>query len=268
MREGSAAAGGPGGVGPRRDAAMLLAFVLSALTAHAATNTLGSLSSISLAPGVDPNTCSLIATVAGGSATVPLRLQFWDPFTVRYWLALDGNFSDTGAASDVIVGQPSNGSFSLAVHDKGSTVDVVQVPAGRVSVTFQKSPLLLSILVDGAVVVQESAPLSWNGISSWNTLARDAAALPAGLSKEWFFGGGMQNGHFSHRDQAIDIGVDYNWDKNGHPNSAPWYLSTAGYGVLRNTWVRFPALKPPPPGKANRARNKMRSKPEPKPYAF
>jgi len=175
--------------------------------------------------------------VAGGSATVPLRLQFWDPFTVRYWLALDGNFSDTGAASDVIVGQPSNGSFSLAVHDKGSTVDVVQVPAGRVSVTFQKSPLLLSILVDGAVVVQESAPLSWNGISSWNTLARDAAALPAGLSKEWFFGGGMQNGHFSHRDQAIDIGVDYNWDKNGHPNSAPWYLSTAGYGVLRNTWA-------------------------------
>jgi len=212
-----------------------LAIFLSLARALAgAASVLGSLSSISLS---GPSTCSLTATVAGSpSATVPLRLQFWGPFTVRYWLAVDGNFSDIGAAADVIVGPP-DASLALAIHDKGPTVDVVQVPAGRVSVTLQKSPLLLSILVDGAVVVQEAAPLSWNGFSSWSTLARDASAPPAGLTKEWFFGGGMQNGRFSHRDQAIDIAVDYNWDDGGHPNSVPWFVSTAGYGVLRNTWA-------------------------------
>ena len=175
-----------------------------------ATNTLGELSQISLS---SPSTCALTATVAGGASTVPLRLQFWDSSTVRYWLAIDGNFSDIGAAADVIVGAPA--AVSLAIQDKGATVDVVQVPGGRVSVTLQKSPLLLSILVDGAVVVQEASPLSWNAFSSWNTLARDAAALPAGLTKEWYFGGGMQNGRFYHRDQVIDIDVDYNWDDGG-----------------------------------------------------
>ena len=213
----------------------LLAFFCGISVAESAMS-LGSLSSIVLSPGDGPNTCALTATVAGGSSTVPLRLQFWDQFTVRYWLAVDGNFSDTGAASDVIVGLP-NASFSLSITDRGTSVDVVQVPAGRVSVTLQKSPLLLSILVDGAVVVQEAAPLAWNDFSSWNTLARDATALPAGLTREWFFGGGMQNGRFSHRDATITIGTDYNWDDGGHPNSAPWYVSTAGYGVLRNTWA-------------------------------
>ena len=29
----------------------------------------------------------------------------------------------------------------------------------------------------------------------------------------------------------------YNWANNGHPNSVPLYLSTAGYAVLRNTYV-------------------------------
>ena len=62
-------------------------------------------------------------------------------------------------------------------------------------------------------------------VTSWQTLARDAAAPAAaiaGLTKEHFFGGGMQNGRFAHRGAAIDIGVDYNWEDGGHPNAAPW----------------------------------------------
>ena len=47
----------------------------------------------------------------------------------------------------------------------------------------------------------------------------------------------MQNGRFSHRHKAIDIAVSYNWDDGGCPNSVPFYLSSAGYGVFRHTFA-------------------------------
>ena len=43
-----------------------------------------------------------------------------------------------------------------------------------------------------------------------------------------------------HRGQTIEIAVNYNWDDGGHPNSVPFYLSTAGYGVFRNTFAPGP----------------------------
>ena len=53
---------------------------------------------------------------------------------------------------------------------------------------------------------------------------------------EYYFGGGMQNGRFSHKGHRIRISTDYNWADGGNPNSAPFYMSSAGYGVYRNTW--------------------------------
>ncbi len=55
--------------------------------------------------------------------------------------------------------------------------------------------------------------------------------------KEYFYGGGMQNGRFSHRDKTILLRIDWNWEEGGAPNPAPFYMSTRGYGALRNTWA-------------------------------
>ena len=68
---------------------------------------------------------------------------------------------------------------------------------------------------------------TWDGLQTTQLLDRGPT--------EQFFGGGMQNGRFSHREQTIKVAVSYDWDDGGHPNSAPFYVSTAGYGVLRNT---------------------------------
>ena len=214
-------------------ACVLILLLLQLLPRGASAGALGNLGNVSCAGAL----CSLSA-LADGGAEVPLRLEFFAPHVVRWWLALDGNFSDNGFADDVIVGtlQP----VSLALRDAGAYFEVTQTqspaPTPSVVVRLAKSPLLLTILVDGQAVVQEAAPLAWNETSSWNTLARDASPFARGLSAEYFFGGGMQNGFWSHRDQSIAIGVDYNWDINGHPNSVPLYVSSAGYGVMRNTW--------------------------------
>jgi len=178
--------------------------------------------------------CSLTARASDGGV-VPLRLSFYTPSIVRWWLAIDGNFSDIGAAADLLVVPPQG--VACTALDQGEYYEVSQVPPSSVKVHVQKAPVLLTILVDGQVVVQESSPTSWNSTSTWQSLFRDVAPFPQNLTSEYFFGGGMQNGRFSHRDQRISIGVSYNWDDGGNPNSAPWFVSSAGYGLLRNTWA-------------------------------
>lgn len=210
-------------------AAALTAAALAAAAPAETPAVLGTVQSVTCAGA----TCSVVASASTGG-TVPLRLAFFAPAVVRWWLAVDGNFSDTGAADDVIVLNAS-AALTAAVADAGAYYQVT-APGSAVVARLTKAPALLSLLVGGVVVVQEAAPLAWNSTSSWQTLARDAPTTSP-LSLEYFFGGGMQNGRWAHRGEALTIGVDYNWDDGGHPNSAPWYASTAGYGVLRNTWA-------------------------------
>jgi alpha-glucosidase len=209
-----------------------LAFLLAAT---AAASSLTSLTSITCAQAQ----CDIVAGADSGGS-VPLRLYFHSATTVRWWLAIDGNFSDTGMGDKVIIGQPTAG-LEVQQHDAGAywELSLLAPPPSSPAVTvrLQKAPVLLTLLVGGAPVLQEAAPLSWNDTSSWQTLARDATPFPPGLTAEHFFGGGMQNGRFAHRDASIYVDVGYDWDDGGHPNPVPLFSSSAGYAVLRNTWA-------------------------------
>lgn len=208
--------------------------LLAACLATASASTLGDVRNISCAG----STCAITASVVGGGA-VPLRLQFYAPSIVRWWLAVDGNFSNTGAAADVIVGGAAP--VVAVLRDAGAYYEITQAAPATPAVIARvsKSPAQLTILVGGVVVAAEAAPLAWSAAdgTSTQTMARDVAPFPQGLSAEHFFGVGMQNGRFAHREETVFIGTDYDWDDGGHPNSAPWYVSSAGYGVLRNTWA-------------------------------
>ena len=57
-------------------------------------------------------------------------------------------------------------------------------------------------------------------------------------ANEYFYGGGMQNGYFSHKGTKIKISKETeNWDNGAVPNPVPFYMSTAGYGAFRNTFA-------------------------------
>ncbi|GBP16839.1 Alpha-glucosidase 2 [Eumeta japonica] len=77
-------------------------------------------------------------------------------------------------------------------------------------------------------VLSEAKPVSYNGTETIQTLSQD--------NNEYFFGGGMQNGRFTHKNNAIEILNTNNWVDGGVASPCPFYWSTAGYGVLRNTW--------------------------------
>lgn len=55
---------------------------------------------------------------------------------------------------------------------------------------------------------------------------------------EHFFGGGMQNGRFSHKGKAISIVNENVWTDGGVASPNPFFWSTNGYGLLWHTFAK------------------------------
>ncbi|MFI9035721.1 NPCBM/NEW2 domain-containing protein [Streptomyces sp. NPDC053726] len=160
------------------------------------------------------------------AGTAEARVSFVSAETFRIELAPDGTFSDP-TGDDIVLPQ------GAGPHTRWKErSDRYELSTGSITLRAYKSPLRFALFrADGTRVWSEAKGLSWNGEQTTQTLARGA--------DEQFYGAGMQNGrgNTSHRDRTVEVGVDYNWDDGGHPNSVPFYLSSAGYGVFRNTYA-------------------------------
>lgn len=107
--------------------------------------------------------------------------------------------------------------------------DIISISAGNTVIEFNKANTLMTVKrADGSIVLKESEPLQ---IASGNT----KQVLEAS-DDEYFYGGGTQNGRFSHKGQVIKIENTNNWVDGGVSSPNPFYWSTKGYGVLRNTF--------------------------------
>ena len=80
-----------------------------------------------------------------------------------------------------------------------------------------------------SVVMEEAAPVDLSDGSTVQTLVKHDG--------EDFFGGGTQNGRFIHTGNSINIKNESNWVDGGVASPNPFYWSSAGYGVLRNTFA-------------------------------
>lgn len=87
----------------------------------------------------------------------------------------------------------------------------------------------MTIKRDGKVVMEEAAPLDLEKGSTVQTLVKHEG--------EDFFGGGTQNGRFIHTGNSIHIANESNWVDGGVASPNPFYWSSEGYGVLRNTFA-------------------------------
>ncbi|XP_045762304.1 oligosaccharide 4-alpha-D-glucosyltransferase-like [Maniola jurtina] len=77
-------------------------------------------------------------------------------------------------------------------------------------------------------VLSETKPLSYIECQSTQCLHQ--------REDEYFFGGGMQNGRFTHKGEVIQILNSNDWTDGGVTSPCPFYWSSYGYGVFRNTW--------------------------------
>jgi len=156
-----------------------------------------------------------------------IRVIFYRDDLFRIWLGPDGTFTEA---------QPTPEDAQIVIY-KGAAIPVAWRDSGEYYrleskecvLRVYKRPLRFGLFDkdNSAVIWQETRPLNY-GPSTVQTLRRGES--------ENFYGGGMQNGYFSHRDTSVNIRLNTrNWNDGATPNPAPFYMSTAGYGAFRNT---------------------------------
>ena len=106
---------------------------------------------------------------------------------------------------------------------------VTMMVEGGITITVDKASAMMTVTnAQGETVVKEAAPIQYREGSTIQTLATSP--------DEYFYGGGTQNGRFSHKGEVISISNTNNWVDGGVASPNPFYWSTKGYGVVRNTW--------------------------------
>ena len=157
------------------------------------------------------------------------RVEFYATDVFRIQAAPDGNFADPlndpTAAQILVDDLPVNRD---RVDCEVTDADVVwrtgtlELRMNRAHGTFSLSR------ADGTPIFSEKKPLSFAGNTTTQTLSTDP--------DEFYYGGGQQNGHFSHKGTKIEISAN-GWNEGDRPNPAPFYMSNRGYGVLRHTFA-------------------------------
>lgn len=153
-----------------------------------------------------------------------VKLIFYRDDIFRVWLAPDGEFTNPAADEIVVdygVKNPKVSTGNTATYYKFETKNCV--------VRVYKNPMRFALYEkdNKTVVFEEAEPLTF-GTKSYQTLKRSA--------DEFVYGGGMQQGRFSHAGKDLDISVT-GWDEGQASNPAPFYMSSKGYGAFRNTFA-------------------------------
>jgi alpha-glucosidase (family GH31 glycosyl hydrolase) len=153
------------------------------------------------------------------------RIQFLRDDLFRIWMAYDGIFTNP-AGHDLIINK-LKAPVHLATEDKGAYY-LMRTP--NLTLRAYKNPLHF------ALYKSDNKTLIWKEVRGITYGKQTIQYLKRG-KEEQFYGGGMQNGRFSHRGDTIKMTIDYDWEDGGNPNPATFYMSTKGYGTVRNTYT-------------------------------
>lgn len=167
---------------------------------------------------------------------VTAKITFLEAGIFRYNVDLSGEFSNyaTPRSKDHVAkiqAQPdSSGKYAHPKASTGETDTAVTVTDGTVTLSFEKATGKLTVLnKEGEVVFEESEALTITGNGTTQKLVRQDG--------ENFFGGGTQNGRFLHTGDTIQVANTNNWVDGGVASPNPFYWTSDGYGVLRNTFA-------------------------------
>lgn len=128
----------------------------------------------------------------------------------------------------ILVDQPRRETGRLVVDEKNGAISVA---TAAIKVEFNKANGLMIVtdLRNGKTVVEQQKPVSFDKGRTTMTLDNH--------SDEYFYGGGVQNGRFSHRGKKIEIVNTNSWTDGGVSSPAPFYWSTRGYAAMPYTFA-------------------------------
>lgn len=129
----------------------------------------------------------------------------------------------------ILVSQPRKEVSKLDVQDNAGAVSIT---TDKIKVEFDKNTALMKVtnLETGAIVLEETEP----ALFEKERVTLKLKEHP----QEYFYGGGVQNGRFSHKGKTISIENQNSWTDGGVASPNPFYWSTNGYGLMWHTFKR------------------------------
>ena len=96
------------------------------------------------------------------------------------------------------------------------------------TIVLDKATAKMKVMDGSKTVLEEKEALLITDNSTVQTLVANGG--------EDFYGGGTQNGRFIHTGETINVAVDNTYVDGSASSPSPFYYSSNGYGVLRNTF--------------------------------
>ena len=159
------------------------------------------------------------------------KISFYRSDIFRIWVAPKGNFTDPAGDEDtpIVVYNGKNITVNQSEED-----DYYKIESDKCVLRIYKNPCTFSLYNkdNSKLIFEEIKPIVY-GKKTYQTLKRN--------DDDYFYGCGMQNGHFCHNDRSVQIENKFDdkldiWNAHGTPNAASFYMSLKGYGVFRNTY--------------------------------
>jgi alpha-glucosidase (family GH31 glycosyl hydrolase) len=127
----------------------------------------------------------------------------------------------------ILVGSARRRCREISACDRSNKIEIA---SRDIKLSFDKNTGLFCVTRPKSAqsVVESLQPVSF---------ADGSTTLTLGARKgEYFYGGGVQNGRFSHRGKSIAIENTNNWVDGGVASPTPFYWSTEGYGLFWHTF--------------------------------
>ena len=174
------------------------------------------------------------------------RITFLEDGVFRYNVDPSGEF---GEYAEVRSGYPDTAKIQAQPDDSDSyshpdaavsedeDTFTITNEDGDTTIVFDKDTALMTVMTGGKIVMEEASPLSFTGTGTTQTLVKHDTTNYSSDLQEEYFGGGTQNGRFVHTGEVINISNESSWTDGGVSSPNPFYYTTNGYGVLRNTYM-------------------------------
>lgn len=193
--------------------------------ASAAASTTSAQNPIKSAAKINPTTVEL--TYADGKQ---LTIDFYGDNIFRLFRDDNGGVvrdPQATPAAKILVDDARRAPMAVDLRQNDKAITVA---TQRISVSFDKQTGLMNVIntQSGETVVESLLPVSFDKTSTTLTFKAHTG--------EYFYGGGVQNGRFSHKGKSIAIENTNNWVDGGVASPTPFFWSTKGYGLLWDTF--------------------------------
>ncbi len=161
-----------------------------------------------------------------------MALDFYAEDIVRWFRDAEGGEvrdPESDPEADILVEEPRTEVGGLQLEERDGKLIA---RTAKIAVEIDKADGLLNVIDTrrNKTVLEQIAPLELS--------AKQVALQLRAKDDEHFFGGGVQNGRFSHRGKSIAIENQNSWTDGGVASPNPFYWSTAGYGIVWHTFKK------------------------------